>query len=216
MRERKGESVGEVSHSVPVSVPNVISPLDNVCDLVSLSVSPPLELDEEAPRRWQIARVRPLIETMGSYLKKSEQCHVGIDELEHFLLSPGDDTINILSFAENACGEGGRKKFGVVETKGGTAVAEVRRFFEALQANQDRNFREMQEAVEYMQDRRSRLLETMERKQKLMSGAREEIRKRIHQDVMALEDLGGGKRAIRGKQRNEEAHGGKEGGSGRG
>ena len=41
------------------------------------------------------------------------------NELEYFLLSAEDDAISILSFAENACDEGGRKKFAVLETKRG-------------------------------------------------------------------------------------------------
>ena len=44
------------------------------------------------------------------------------------------------------------------------------------------------EAVEYMKEKRRTLLATMERKQKLMSEAPEEIRKRVLQDVMVLED----------------------------
>ena len=58
---------------------------------------------------------------------------MGINELEHFLLNPEDDAISILSFAENACDEGGCKKFAVLGTKRGMEVAEVGRFFEALQ-----------------------------------------------------------------------------------
>ena len=42
---------------------------------------------------------------------------VVIGELQHFLFSPGDDTISILCFADNACDEGGQKKFVVLETK---------------------------------------------------------------------------------------------------
>ena len=60
-------------------------------------------------------------------------------ELGHFLLGPEDAAIGILSFAENACGEEGRRKFAVLETKRGMNVAEIWRSFEALQANQDRN-----------------------------------------------------------------------------
>ena len=61
---------------------------------------------------------------MESYLIKSEQFHVGINELDHFLLSPEDGAISILSFAENACQEGGRNKFAVLETKRGVQVAQ--------------------------------------------------------------------------------------------
>ena len=53
--------------------------------------------------------------------------------------------ISILSFSENACDEGGRKKFAVLETKRGVEVAEIGRSFKALQENQDRNCRELQE-----------------------------------------------------------------------
>ena len=111
-----------------------------------------------------------------------------VNELEHFLLSPEDDAISILLFAETVCEEGGRKKFAVLETNQGIEVAEIGRLFEALQENLDRNYRELQEAIKYMKEKRSRLLETMERKQKLIVGAPEEIRKRVTQDVMVLED----------------------------
>ena len=69
--------------------------------------------------------------------------------------------MSILSFAENACDEGGRKKS---ETKRGTEVAACERFCETLQENQDRTYRELQEAIEYMNAKKNRLLETMERK----------------------------------------------------
>ena len=48
----------------------------------------------------------------------------------------------IFFFAKNPCGEGGRKKFAVLETKRGLEVAETGRFFEALQENQDRDNRD--------------------------------------------------------------------------
>ena len=79
-----------------------------------------------------------------------------------------DEAISILSFGENACDEGGRRKFAVLETQRGVEVAERGRFFKALQEHQDRNYSELQEAIEYMKEKRSKLLETMERKQKLM------------------------------------------------
>ena len=68
--------------------------------------------------QWN-ARERVLIESMENNLGRSETFQVGITELEHFLLSPGDDAISIFSFAENACDEGGRNKFAVLETKRG-------------------------------------------------------------------------------------------------
>ena len=83
-------------------------------------------------------------------------------ELEHVLLSPGNAEISILSFAEKACDVGERKKFAVLWTKRGLEVPETGRVFKALQENHVRN------------EKRSRLLDTMERRQKLMSGAPEE------------------------------------------
>ena len=73
---------------------------------------------------------------MEGYLKQSEKRQVGISEWEHFLLSRGDGAISILSFAENACDDGGRKKFAVLETKRGIEVADRLRFCEALRENQ--------------------------------------------------------------------------------
>ena len=52
----------------------------------------------------------------NAFSSRSEHIHVGFNELEHFLLSQGDEAVRILSFAENACDEGGRKKFGVLWT----------------------------------------------------------------------------------------------------
>ena len=52
---------------------------------------------------------------MACYLKKSEKLQVGICELEHFLLSPGDEALSILSFAENACDEWAYNRFVVKE-----------------------------------------------------------------------------------------------------
>ena len=57
---------------------------------------------------------------------------------KHFLLSPGDEDISIMSFAENACDEGGRKRFAVNETSQGIEVAELKRFFEAVRKNSHR------------------------------------------------------------------------------
>ena len=66
---------------------------------------------------------------MEGQLERGENVQVGIAEKEHFLLSPGDGAISILSFAENTCDLGGREKFAVLETKRGTEVVEIGRFF---------------------------------------------------------------------------------------
>ena len=65
-------------------------------------------------------------------------------------------------------------------------MAEIRR------VSSNKSGQELQRAAgsrtEYMKEKRSGLLKTVERKQKLMSGAPEEIWKTVLQDVVALED----------------------------
>ena len=92
-------------------------------------------------------------------------------------------------FAENACDEGGRKKFAVLETKRGIEVEEIGRFFEALQENQDRNHCELPEAIGYMNARLSGLLAAMERKKRLLKGAlEEEGNSKFFKGVLILEE----------------------------
>ena len=79
-------------------------------------------------------------------MKKSEQFHVGFNELEHFLLSPENYASSILSFAEKACDDGGRKKFAVLQTKRCVEVAEKGHFFKA----QQENYRAVRNPIEYM------------------------------------------------------------------
>ena len=98
---------------------------------------------------------RVLIEAVENSLKTGEHFHVGTAELVRFLLSPGDEAISFLSLADKACDEGGRKKFAVLQTKRGVEVAEIGRFFNALEENQDRSYRELQEVIEYMKEQRS-------------------------------------------------------------
>ena len=57
----------------------------------------------------EVCTGRGSLKKIGELPEGSEAFQVEISELEHFLLGPGDDAISILSFAENACGEGGRK-----------------------------------------------------------------------------------------------------------
>ena len=71
----------------------------------------------KSSRQWH-AWERALNDTVESYLRNSEQFHVGINELERFVLSPQDDAISTLSFAENACDGGGRKKFAMQASHG--------------------------------------------------------------------------------------------------
>ena len=57
--------------------------------------------------------------------------------------------------------------FAVLETKRGAEEAEIGRFAKALQENQDRKYKELLDTSEYTKKKRSGLLETMERKEKL-------------------------------------------------
>ena len=98
---------------------------------------------------------------MEDYPKRSESFNVAITELEHFLPSQGDEAVTILCCA---CDDGGRKKFAELWTERGAEVAEIRRFVNALQSNQDRNYIELQDALEYMKGTRNGFLDTMERK----------------------------------------------------
>ena len=68
------------------------------------------------------------------------------------------------------------------------AVADTGRLFEALQENQDRNFRELQEAIEHMSAKQNRLLATMERKHQLMNGASNEILRKFFKEVWVWEE----------------------------
>ena len=95
---------------------------------------------------------------MEDHLKESEW-------LSTFSLSE-DNAINILSFAEVACGEGGRKKVTVLENERAVEVAEIRRYVSALQENQDRYYKELQDANQYLKEKLSGLQEFMERAQK--------------------------------------------------
>ena len=58
----------------------------------------------------------------------------------------------------------------------------------ALQENQDRNYSELQEAIEYMNTKQSRPLATMERQQKLMNGASDATQRKFLQEALVLEE----------------------------
>ena len=148
-------------------------------------LGPPPELVEEEPlpQQWQIgadvnppwqwnARERVLIVSMECYLKR---------------LTQEDNAISVLSFAANACDEGGRKTFRVLETERGIEVAKMRRFLRVLQESQDRNCRELQDAIEHLEKKRSGFLEAMERKQRLRIGAPEEVQASIFKGVVRLD-----------------------------
>ena len=57
-----------------------------------------------------------------------------------------------------------------------------------LRERQETDDEEFQEHIEYMNVKQSRLLATVERKQKMVSGALEEIRAKLSHEVLVLED----------------------------
>ena len=66
----------------------------------------------------------------------------------------------------------------LIERSEGNVVAVAGRYA-ALQDKQERDYSELQEAIEYMIAKQSRLLAAMERKQKLMNGVPDDIQKKF-------------------------------------
>ena len=84
---------------------------------------PPVEVEDANPP-WNVCE-RTLIINMESYLQNSEELHVGIGELEFFLLGPGDEDISITFLAENALDEGGYSCFVLLDMRWGKEVADA-------------------------------------------------------------------------------------------
>ena len=72
-----------------------------------------------------------------------------------------------------------RRKGSVVSVAGRCAV---------VQENLESDHKELREAIEFMNAKQSKQWATMDRKQKLMSEAPEENRRKVIQDVLVLED----------------------------
>ena len=67
-----------------------------------------------------------------------------------------------------------------------TEVAEIQRFFEAKEPGQ--KLQGVAGSIAYMSAKQNRLLATMERKQKLMNGASDEIQRRFPKEVLVSEE----------------------------
>ena len=76
---------------------------------------------------------------------------MGIRELEHLLLSPGDVESSIVSRAENARDEGGYRRFVVFNTRRGNEVADAARFCEEAKQAKPRS-EHLEEEVKRLQD----------------------------------------------------------------
>ena len=97
------------------------------------------------------------IRGMEDYLEKGEDALVDVEELETFLQGPKDVAGFIAVLARNACDAGGSMMFVFMKRKEGHVVA-------VLPENQEIFYKELDEAIEYMNARHSRLLTAMERK----------------------------------------------------
>ena len=66
-------------------------------------------------------------------------------------------------------------------------MADVKQYA-VMRAKQDEEYQELHEAIEYMNGRHGKLLAMMELKQKLMSGAPEDLRGRFSRRVRVLDE----------------------------
>ena len=110
-------------------------------------------------------------------------------EVEEFwtCLHGSSDVAGIIAvLAKNVCDGGGYRRFAPTKKSEDNVVAAAA-WYAALQENQDRNYRELQEAIEYMNAKQNRLLATMEHKQQLMNEASDEIQRKFLKEVWALE-----------------------------
>ena len=162
--------------------------------------APPPELLEEEPQRWQIgvdvdlpwhwnARERVLIESMENCLRRNDNVHVGSIELEHFLLSPVRRSascslrnMRVMKVDERGSQCWRQKK--VRRRKGGERTF--------LRSPARKSGQDLQGVAgsHRVHEKRSRLLETRERKQMLLSGAlgRNPPGRESSNDVMVLEN----------------------------
>ena len=108
------------------------------------------------------------------------------EELEATLLAPSDVAGIVTALAKNVCDGGADRRFVFIKKGDGNVVAAAGRNV-ALQENQERDYTEVQEAIENMNAKQSRLLAAMERKQTLRSGASDEILRKVLQDVLVLD-----------------------------
>ena len=108
------------------------------------------------------------------------------EELETTLLAASDVAGIITALAKNVCDGGADRRIVFIKKGDGNVVAAAGRNV-ALQENQERDYTEVQEAIEYMNAKQSRLLAAMERKQTLRSGASDEILRKVLHDVLVLD-----------------------------
>ena len=91
------------------------------------------------------------------------------------MLAPSNGGRYHTVLAKNACDGGGYGRFVFIKRSEGNVVAVTGRHADR-QEHREKHHRELQEAIEFINAKQSRLLATLSRKQKFMSGAPEEIR----------------------------------------
>ena len=132
------------------------------------------EADREVyPNHSWNARKRVIIRGMEDELGRSGDVMV-VGELESYLLAC---PVRIGRYNHRL----GRRWLQEVCTRGGG-------YSRIAVCGSARKSGKLQEAIEFMNAKQKRLLATLVRLQKLMSGAAEEIQRRVLQDVMVLED----------------------------
>ena len=101
--------------------------------------------------------------------------HQDNGEWEHFLLSSGDEAISIMSFAEQRAMKGDTREVCSHRNEARHCSGGHSAFPQVLRGNEERHYKELHEATDYMEMQRSGLLATVERKNRLMKGASEKI-----------------------------------------
>ena len=126
-------------------------------------------------------------------------------ELEAYLFCPTNVTGIVNVLGKFACNQEGHRRFLFVKRMEGNLVADVRQRHET-------DYKKLQEIIEHRNMKQGELLATMERMQKMMSGALEEIREKLFQEGLVLNDRISAEEADLCKKSEEpmEAHDGKK------
>ena len=139
----------------------------------------------DAVHVWK-PKVPVIIERMEDFLaRRREKVLVEVEVLETHLSCPTDVEGVIGVLAWKACDHEGRRR--AMRTREGTLVANVGQYA-MLRGRQDAEYLELHEIIEYINEKRWRLLVTIERKQKLMSGASETFREHLFQEIRDVDD----------------------------
>ena len=130
-------------------------------------------------------REHVFIREMEDYLTRGQRILVEVEELEAYLLCQTDVTVLSMSWPSMRANQKGHRRCAFVKRKEGHMVADMRQYA-ILRERQETDNKELKEIIEHMGVKQRGLLATVERKQKLNSGA-------THPGSLGLrQDLGGG------------------------